>query len=101
MGMIMERIAYNRLLPIAKSGSGLSQCQYGFLRGHSTVNALSTLVSLALNSGGYCLVLAPVGVTSFHKNCFSGKTLWDRVDEGTKKYIVTEMVPQGLLGHFV
>lgn len=61
MGKIMRRVIYNGLLPSFESAKSLWQRQYGFRRAHSTMNLISTALSLAkyaLNSGGFYAMLA-------------------------------------------
>ena len=122
MGKMMERVIYNRLLPIVEASNGLSERQFGFRRAHSTVDAIGMVVNLAkgaLISGGCCAVvaldvknafnsanwnrikgaLADIGVPGYLanlvENYLSERTLWYGTDEGPKEYIVTAGVPQG------
>ncbi|CAB0034242.1 unnamed protein product [Trichogramma brassicae] len=46
-GKILERIVCDRLQAYSASPAGLSDQQYGFRRGHSTVDAIQTVVSTA------------------------------------------------------
>ncbi|CAD7076711.1 unnamed protein product [Hermetia illucens] len=121
MGKMMERVIYNRLLPIVEASNGLSERQFGFRRAHSTVDAIGMVVNLAkgvLISGGCCAVvaldaknafnsanwnrikraLADIGVPGYLanlvENYLSERTLWYGTDEGPKEYIVTAGVPQ-------
>lgn len=47
MGKILERIIYNRLLAIAEKNGTLSDLQFGFRRGRSTVDAIKVVVDTA------------------------------------------------------
>ena len=47
MGKILEKIIYNRLLTCAEAGGALSDLQYGFRKGRSTVEAIRRVVDIA------------------------------------------------------
>ena len=47
MGKILERIIYNRLLTCAEAREVLSDLQYGFRKGRSTVDAIRRVVDIA------------------------------------------------------
>ena len=47
MGKILERIIYNRLLTCAEARGALSDLQYGFRKGRSTVDAIRRVVDIA------------------------------------------------------
>lgn len=67
MGKILERIIYNRLLPIVEGKGALSEHQYGFRRSRSTIDAVNAVAEIALSAiegkrwkGGskeYCAVI--------------------------------------------
>lgn len=52
MGNMMERVIYNRHLPIVENTNGLSERQYGFRCTHSKVDAISMV-----SSNNSCVVL--------------------------------------------
>lgn len=76
MGKILERMIYNRLLPIVEEKGALSNRQYGFRKKHSTVDAIKNVVDTAASAiegkrwrwgtKEYCLV-----VTLDVKNAFN------------------------------
>lgn len=43
-------VIYNRLVPTTEKGGGLSDRQYGFLKTKSTVNAISTVMKIAVEA---------------------------------------------------
>lgn len=47
MGKVLERIIYNRLLPLAEQNGALSEYQYGFRRSRSTIDAVNTVKTIA------------------------------------------------------
>lgn len=67
----MERVIYNRLLPIVKISDELSKLQYGFRRAYSTVDAITMVVNLVKNTLSAMLALdarmclTPKGVLVF------------------------------------
>lgn len=83
MGKILERIIYNRLLPVIEEKGALSERQYGFRKSRSTIDAVKTVVDIALQAisgerwkGGskeYCAV-----VTLDVKNAFNSAN-WDHI----------------------
>lgn len=85
MGKILERIIYNRLLPIVEEKGALSEQQFGFRRSRSTTDAVKTVVDIALNAisgerwkGGakeYCAV-----VTLDVKNAFNSAN-WQHIKD--------------------
>lgn len=47
VGKILEKIIYNRLLDVAEQKGALSDFQFGFRKGRSTVDAIRTVVNIA------------------------------------------------------
>ena len=121
-GKMLERVIYNRLLPIIEYKDGLSERQFGFRQAHSTIDAVDVVLKLArdaMSSKKCCAVvtldiknafnsaswewikssLAKTGVPSYLtkllNSYLSERTLWYDTDEGSKQYTVTAGVPQG------
>uniref|UniRef100_A0ABD2W0M0 Reverse transcriptase domain-containing protein n=1 Tax=Trichogramma kaykai TaxID=54128 RepID=A0ABD2W0M0_9HYME len=81
-GKILERIICGRLEAFTERPGGLSERQYGFRKGRSTIDAIEDVISTARR--------AIAG-----KSYFSARLLGFTTDEGPESYEVTAGVPQG------
>ena len=50
MGKILERIIYDRLLPLIEQKGALSEYQYGFRKSRSTIDAVNAVKNMAANA---------------------------------------------------
>ncbi|CAD7085339.1 unnamed protein product [Hermetia illucens] len=119
---MLERVIYNRLLPIIEYKDGLSERQFGFRQAHSTIDAVDIVLKLArdaMSSKKCCAVVTldiknafnsaswewiksslvktgvPSYLTKLLNSYLSERTLWYDTDEGFKQYTVIAGVPQG------
>ncbi|CAD7081762.1 unnamed protein product [Hermetia illucens] len=83
---MLERVIYNRLLPVVESQGGLSDRQYGFRKTRSTIDAIKLVTGLAENAihgkgdtSKYCVV-----VTLDVKNAFNSAN-WNLIRKSLAK----------------
>lgn len=64
IGKVLEKLIYNRLLPIVETREGLSDRQFGFRKARSTIDAIKMVMEIAQNaiagkgaSKKYCAVI--------------------------------------------
>ena len=86
VGKMLERVIYNRLLPVVESQGGLSDRQYGFRKARSTIDAIKMVTGLAENAihgrgstSKYCIV-----VTLDVRNAFNSAN-WNLIRESLAK----------------
>lgn len=91
VGKMLERVIYNRLLPIVENRGGLSERQFGFRKARSTVDAISMVVKIASKAiygvrtaKEYCLV-----ITLDIKNAFNSAN-WTRIKSALAKLEVPQ-----------
>ncbi|CAD7085026.1 unnamed protein product [Hermetia illucens] len=115
---MLERVIYNRLLPVVESQGGLSDRQYGFRKARSTIDAIKLVTDLAEDAihgkgstSKYCVVvildvknafnsanwnlirksLAKVGIPAYLAAIVNSYL----TDDGPQEYVVSAGVPQG------
>ncbi|CAD7081162.1 unnamed protein product [Hermetia illucens] len=86
VGKMLERVIYNRLLPVVESQGGLSHRQYGFRKARSTIDAIKLVTGLAEDAihgkgstSKYCVV-----VTLDVKNAFNSAN-WNLIRKSLAK----------------
>ncbi|CAD7080109.1 unnamed protein product [Hermetia illucens] len=86
VGKVLERVIYNRLLPVVESQGGLSDRQYRFRKARSTIDAIKLVTGLAEDaihrkgsSSKYCVV-----VTLDVKNAFNSAN-WNLIRKSLAK----------------
>ena len=91
---ILERIMYTRIEAIAEKH--LSDRQYGFRKGTSTVDAINLVVNIAKDAISVTRFGTPKYLQKLIASYFTDRILQYDTDDGLKVYIVTEGVPQRL-----
>ncbi|XP_062713362.1 uncharacterized protein LOC134290278 [Aedes albopictus] len=101
VGKLLERVVLNRLTKYTESESGLSELQFGFRKGRSTVDAIRTIVDAMQTAqkqqrrgNRYCAV-----VTLDVKNAFNSAS-WAAIADSLHRLRVPEYLCQILKSYF-
>lgn len=101
VGKLLEKVILNRLTKYTESGSGLSEMQFGFRKGRSTVDAIRTVVDIMETAqkqqrrgNRYCAV-----VTLDVKNAFNSAS-WVAIANSLHRLRVPEYLCQILKSYF-
>lgn len=101
VGKLLERVVLNRLTKYTESESGLSELQFGFRKGRSTVDAIRTVVHAMQTAqkqqrrgNRYCAV-----VTLDVKNAFNSAS-WAAIADSLHRLRVPEYLCQILKSYF-
>ncbi|CAD7080141.1 unnamed protein product [Hermetia illucens] len=122
VGKMLERVIYNRLLPVVESQGGLSDRQYRFRKARSTIDAIKLVTGLAEDAihgkgstSKYCVVvtldvknafnsttwksLAKVGIPAYLAaivdSYLTERRFWYDTDDGPQEHVVSAGVLQG------